>query len=643
MDDDVSDAPPGIALEEWLPGAGDAAAAMDDRPGISLAGTLDVQETAVLDAVQAHNDPPHLFKRGRELVRIVWVMGQPLIEAFNPASLRGHLQRRFAVTKPTKLKTGEEVDTPANIPVQLAECILGRDDWPLPEILSIIRSPTVSPDGTIVVEDGYSQTLRSYVHLGGFEVPDVPAVPAVADLEEARRVLQDELLGDFPFADLASRAHAVALGLLPFVRPLIDGCTPLHIIGATSEGSGKGLLAEVLSAVATGVEPTIIAPPREDEEWRKQIGATLKDNPTFLVIDNLDWKLNSPSLAATLTSRTFTVRELGRSQNNTLAVQCAWVLTGNNPIVSRELARRSISIALKPREEQPWLRTEFRHKPLRSWSLENRTLLVWAFLVLIQNWIALGRPPGMEPLGSFESWSQIIGGILAVGGIPGFLSDPQAFYQRADAESAQWCAFVEVWWRCHGERQLLTSELHELATKEELLAEVLGDKGPASQKIRLGRALERRVDRIIGGFQIVRGTYHGDQKVNRFGLRSADELAVNEHSADGLRVVDSPYTGSRGAQLPVGENPAGERLAGDLRVVTGSSQNPSTQGETEPHAHAHAHVSEAHGEWTGQLPVTTRAREGQTGTPTGIPGDRDATSQLPVTPQLPVGGEVVEL
>jgi len=78
--------------------------------------------------------------------------------------------------------------------------------------------------------------------------------------------LLDSLLGDFPFADQASRANALALLLLPFVRPLIDGPTPLHLIEAAKPGTGKGLLADVVHAIATGRPASATAEVGEGEE-----------------------------------------------------------------------------------------------------------------------------------------------------------------------------------------------------------------------------------------------------------------------------------------------------------------------------------------------------------------------------------------
>ena len=110
-----------------------------------------------------------------------------------------------------------------------------------------------------------------------------------------------------------------------------------------------------------------------------------------------------------------------------------------------ELARRFVRIRLDPRVDRPWLREDFRHPDLRSWVRNNRPELVRALLVLIQNWIAEGRPACRKTLGSFEGWASVIGGVLDAAEISGFLYNLDALYEAADAESQMWLEFVEAW------------------------------------------------------------------------------------------------------------------------------------------------------------------------------------------------------
>jgi hypothetical protein len=51
----------------------------------------------------------------------------------------------------------------------------------------------------------------------------VPDDPTLQQIAAARSLLLDDLLGEFPFVSEAERAHALALLLLPFIRPMISG------------------------------------------------------------------------------------------------------------------------------------------------------------------------------------------------------------------------------------------------------------------------------------------------------------------------------------------------------------------------------------------------------------------------------------
>ena len=278
---------------------------------------------------------------------------------------------------------------------------------------------------------------------------------------------------------------------------------PLHLIDAPTPGTGKGLLADMLTIPATGRSAEIMAEGRDDEEWRKRITAILIRAPGFILIDNVRRRVDSSALAAVLTAGHWTDRLLGQSKTVTLPVRAVWLATGNNVGLSNEMARRSVWIRLDARRDTPWTRTDFRHPQLGAWALEHRGRLIHACLTLIQAWLAAGRPAGTATLGSFETWATTIGGILAVAGVPGFLGNAHALYAQADEEVQMWRAFVLAWWDTHHQQEVGTEELYKLAIDETLLPEVLGDGGERSQRTKLGKALGRMRDRIIGPYRIV--------------------------------------------------------------------------------------------------------------------------------------------
>jgi hypothetical protein len=200
--------------------------------------------------------------------------------------------------------------------------------------------------------------------------------------------------------------------------------------------------------------------PNSDEEMRKMLTAELLMARPLILLDNANDKktLSAPSLAAVLTTRSWTDRVLGRTEMVTVPNKAMRMLTGNNPKLSRDIAQRSIRIRIDPKVDRAWLRTSFKHDPLKQWAKAHRNELVHAALVLVQAWIAAGRPLSRARLGSFQAWAGVLGGVLDVAGVEGFLGNLDALYAHADLDDAAWRAFTQLWWNTHGgaERESLT-------------------------------------------------------------------------------------------------------------------------------------------------------------------------------------------
>src|SRR5262249_52208889 len=159
----------------------------------------------------------------------------------------------------------------------------------------------------------------------------------------------------------------------------------------------------------------------------------LRTAPSVLFLDNIKRRLESAALASAITSYpNWEDRILGVSEIARVPVRCVWIMTGNNPGLSSEITRRTVRIRLDARVDRPWLREGFRHADIRGWAVSNRSRLVWAALTLVQAWIAAGRPEGSRTLGMFERWAKVMGGILGVVGIPGFLGNLADFYEKSD-------------------------------------------------------------------------------------------------------------------------------------------------------------------------------------------------------------------
>jgi hypothetical protein len=291
--------------------------------------------------------------------------------------------------------------------------------------------------------------------------------------------------------------------LLPFVRRMIGGCTPIHLIEAPAPGSGKNLLADVISVIATGhaCEPTTVT--SDEDETRKKITALLAKAKPVILLDNVRIGIESAQLSSALTAEVWSDRLLGQNRMIDLPNYATWLVTANNPRLSLEIARRCIRIRMDPQTDRPWQRVGFRHSPLRDWVRENRPALTQSLLVLVQSWIAAGKCHGAGTLGSFESWAAIVGGILANAGISGFLGNAEELYEAADIEGNEWREFVAAWWETHQDHWVAAKDLLELALERDLLGSVIGDKSLRSQQIRLGLALAAARDRQFAEWRLL--------------------------------------------------------------------------------------------------------------------------------------------
>ena len=481
-------------------------AGVDSGDGRAVIVVNDRQLPAVtadgLAALAAANDPPALFRRGDHLARLRLPAGRPpLLEALAEPAARGELARAA-----TWIATQRNA-LPLNVspPIEVVRDLLARPDWPgLPRLEAVVECPVFDADGTLVDRPGFHAASGLwYAPAAGLVVPAVPDIPTDAEVAAARDLILTEWLGDFPFADTASKATAVAVLLLPLVRPMIDGPTPLHLIDAPTEGTGKTLLASVLGAVTLGRAPHPVTEGQCDEEWRKRITAMLVEGTAFVLIDNLARAVDSAALASVLTTADWSDRVLGVTKMARVPNRAVWVATGNNPALSKELGRRTVRCRLDRGCERPAEVAGFRHPRLLAWTRDHRGELLAAALTLVRAWVARGRPPGGEVMGMYEAWAEVVGGVLAVAGIPGLLANRAEFQASQSQVQDEWPAFLAAWGRAYGDRPVDVGALHQLAVREKHLDAVLGDRGERSERTRLGKAVGRQLNRVTGGGRVV--------------------------------------------------------------------------------------------------------------------------------------------
>jgi hypothetical protein len=134
-------------------------------------------------------------------------------------------------------------------------------------------------------------------------------------------------------------------------------------------GSGKSMLVDLISIVATGKVAPVIAQGRTDEEMQKRLGAALIAGDSIISIDNCGMALAAISSARPRRSRCCESAARAKPQHRRPSNACLFA-TGNNLAIAGDMTRRALLCSLDPKVERPELLT-FSTNPLQT-VRENR-------------------------------------------------------------------------------------------------------------------------------------------------------------------------------------------------------------------------------------------------------------------------------
>lgn len=346
----------------------------------------------------------------------------------------------------------------------LCKSVLAQTEWPgLDDLVEITAMPFVREDGTICQERGYDEETGTWLNVDeGF--PEVPESPSADQIAAAKELLLGKLLVDFPFVGVADRANYMGLLMTPALKFVTGTITPFGVITAASAGSGKSLLAEIVSRTY-GSNGTATTLPRQDEELRKLVTSKLMSDPHAVVtFDNIgkSHRVDSPILASLMTEPVWTDRILGGNDIISRINDKLWLGTGNNVQLGGEMASRSVQVRIDPKMERPDRRDteKFVLGNLQTWMAvdANRIKVMHALLVLIRAWAAAGMPEGRVDMRTFSPWSRKVGGLLDFHGIDGFLTNLEEV-DEADEESYEWAQFLAAWHTRHPGEWMTVAQL----------------------------------------------------------------------------------------------------------------------------------------------------------------------------------------
>lgn len=423
----------------------------------------------------------------------------------------------------------------ASVPKEVGDFTFEQAYTVLPQAPEILYTPIFTADGSLVTETGYYPELSMLMADTGFTV-DVPVNPTQEDAYNAMLVLRDELLCDFPFLDFdvqgnerrePSEANALAMIITPFMRRMINGCTPVFFIAKPTPGTGGTLLGCVPMLIFDGAYSAPMRYTQNEEEMQKGLLAAIIETRSHLFFDDVK-DFNNRSLLQSITAPEIGGRELGSTRNIKRPNVFNWVATGNNPLIGSEMERRLCWVRLN-RKVADVQSIKFTHDDLPGWIGQNRSRIIAAVLTMIQYWIDLGQPLFMERKRvSFEDWSRKVGGVLEVCGVEGFLDNK--IISSADIDETATKDFVKAWLKKFAFTKVTVGGLFTFALDMELdIIEGNNDDQKKSRFPKRLRSMEGRVFPIEGVDYMVQTSLDDDQ--NLVYLLIPQETLIAEEAA----------------------------------------------------------------------------------------------------------------
>lgn len=411
------------------------------------------------------------------------------------------------------------VEVPVAAPMKFAVQYLARNDkWRLPVLTGIVETPTLRADGTLIDKEGYDRESGIFFDANGAEFPPIPDAPTPEQAKKGIAELKD-VLCDFPCVDDASRAVALSAILTSMARRTM-AIAPVHGFDAPAISTGKSMLGDVVSLLATGHPAAVMPLPASEEEATKVWLSILRQGDAVISIDNVDRPVGGATMCSVITQPYFQARLLGESQMVKMPTNVTVLTNGNNLVFAADMASRALKARMDSGLERP---DERRFKyDLRVYIPEHRGELVAAGLTALRGFIVAGRPmDGITP-SRFHDWDRLVRGCLIWCGE----ADPQG--TREDIESldparSDLGTLIEALHNCNFDKPRTAQEIIERAAKTDAAGQALRqalqgtcDKGPRG----VTALLKRHVDTIVNGWRIRRDMdSHG--KVARWWVQRA--------------------------------------------------------------------------------------------------------------------------
>ena len=277
-----------------------------------------------------------------------------------------------------------------------------RGQYGAPPLRGIVRVPRIDDGGDVHFVSGYDAATGLFHDRSSvFEVPQKPSGDDVRKAAEMLLLPFSKYQFDDP---AAGRALVLAAIFTAIERPFLP-VAPMFVVRSPMPATGKGKIVRSLVCLAFDTVPVVITWGGSSEEFEKRLGALLLQAPAALMIDNANgMQIQGDLLESIITEGCADIRPLGHSEIVKVRNRSLIMLTGNNPHITGDMARRALPMDIRPASADPE-RVRYGFDPAKTIQ-RNRPHLLCAAFTAMRAFRLAGMPsPRLPAVGSFDDWS----------------------------------------------------------------------------------------------------------------------------------------------------------------------------------------------------------------------------------------------
>lgn len=430
-----------------------------------------------LDGIATHCQD--IYASGDELVRVV--VGRDRVPVMCAVPLDAVIEAAATSTRWVRIKNnraGDPIETHVEPPKQVLKSLMARTTFgAVHELNCIVRHATLSADGELLTIPGYHKEHKMLIfpRVDGERIDLVDSDCTPENARAALALLVD-LFQDFNFESEAHRAAAFSLLFTLLVRQNLD-TVPFFALDASTPGTGKGTVFQVVQAIATGNPSLSSWAPTEDAdaEGKRLVSLGLEGRSGLCLFDNIKSgaSLGNAVLDAALTNGFVSGRLLQLNKTATVKLSVTFAATGNNIRLSGDLHRRTLFMKLVALLTK---RTKWTYPLIAQYAATHRLKYLRAALLIMRAFVLHGRLPsddtwrpiegvsGAEPTpyASFEAWSKMCRDPLVWLGMPDPVAGTKGAGASADLTTANFTALLEATFKITKQTPITPYRLQQL-------------------------------------------------------------------------------------------------------------------------------------------------------------------------------------